>query len=187
MRAGIRRAIFLDRDGVLNRAFVRDGKPFPPASLDEVEILAGVAEGLLELRKAGFILVVVTNQPDVARGTQSRERVEEINGKLRQSLPLDDVLTSYEDGESPRRKPNPGMLVEAAERHGIDLANSFMVGDRWKDMEAGRRAGCRTVFIDYGYRESGPLVAADYTTSEAAAALAWVLTAGPCGDEAARN
>jgi D-glycero-D-manno-heptose 1,7-bisphosphate phosphatase len=174
MNHDLRRAVFLDRDGVLNRAFVRDGKPYPPASLEELEILPGVPEALARLRQAGFLLIVVTNQPDVARGTQRRERVEAINDALTSALPLDEVVTSYEDGDSPRRKPNPGMLLEAAERHRIDLACSFMIGDRWKDVEAGRRAGCRTVFIDYGYRETFQCAAADFTTRQIAAAAAWV-------------
>jgi D-glycero-D-manno-heptose 1,7-bisphosphate phosphatase len=174
MNHDLRRAVFLDRDGVLNRACVRDGKPYPPASLEELEILPGVPEALAQLRQAGFLLIVVTNQPDVARGTQRRERVEAINEALQSALPIDEVVTSYEDGESPRRKPNPGMLLEAAERHRIDLARSFMIGDRWKDVEAGRRAGCRTVFIDYGYRETSPVAPADFTTQQLAAAAAWV-------------
>lgn len=174
MNHDLRRAVFLDRDGVLNRAFVRDGKPYPPASLEELEILPGVPEALARLRQAGFLLIVVTNQPDVARGTQRREQVEAINDALKSALPLDEVVTSYEDGDSPRRKPNPGMLLEAAERHRIDLARSFMIGDRWKDVEAGRRAGCRTVFIDYGYTERSPCAAANFTTRQIAAAAAWV-------------
>jgi D-glycero-D-manno-heptose 1,7-bisphosphate phosphatase len=174
MSDALRRAVFLDRDGVLNRAVVRDGKPYPPASLEELEILPGVPEALAQLREAGFLLIVVTNQPDVARGTQRRERVEAINNALKSALPLDEVVTSYEDGDSPRRKPNPGMLLEAAERYRIDLARSFMIGDRWKDVETGRRAGCRTVFIDYGYRETSPVAPADFTTRQIAAAAAWV-------------
>ena len=114
MTTELRRAVFLDRDGVLNRAFVRDGKPYPPASVEELEILSGVPEALAGLQAAGFLLIVVTNQPDVARGTQRRQNVEAINGASA-VLPLDDVLTCYEDGDSPRRKPNPGLILEAAE------------------------------------------------------------------------
>jgi D-glycero-D-manno-heptose 1,7-bisphosphate phosphatase len=174
MSDALRRAVFLDRDGVLNRTVVRDGKPYPPASVEELQILPGVPEALAQLREAGFLLIVVTNQPDVARGTQRRERVEAINDALKSALPLDEVVTSYEDGDSPRRKPNPGMLLEAAERHRIDLARSFMIGDRWKDVEAGRRAGCRTVFIDYGYCETSPVAPADFTTRQITAAAAWI-------------
>jgi D-glycero-D-manno-heptose 1,7-bisphosphate phosphatase len=169
------RAVFLDRDGVLNRATLHNRRPIPPASLDELEILPGVAEALAGLREAGFLLVVVTNQPDVARGTQRREVVEAINERLCSALLLEGFFVSFEDGESPRRKPNPGLLLEAAEEHGIDLAASFMVGDRWTDVEAGRRAGCRTVFIDLDYDEPRPFPPADYTTDGLPSAASWII------------
>ena len=173
-----RRAVFLDRDGVLNRALVRDGKPYPPPSPDALEILDGVPDALARLRAAGFLLVVVTNQPDVARGTQRREAVEAINAVLLQTLPLDEIVVCYEDGDSPRRKPNPGMLLEAARRHGIDLSASFMVGDRWKDVEAGARAGCRTVFIDRGYAEAYKAAPADCTADGLEQAAEFILQSG---------
>ena len=170
------RAVFLDRDGVLNRALVRDGKPYPPGTLDELEILPGVPEALTALRAAGYLLVVVTNQPDVARGKQRREVVEAINARLGAALPLKDILVCYEDGDdSPRRKPNPGLLFEAAHGHQIDLGASFMVGDRWKDVEAGRRAGCRTIFLDLGYDEPKPSPPADHTTESLPSAASWIL------------
>ena len=181
MKAGGRPAVFLDRDGVLNRALVRDGKPYPPASLAELEILPDVSEALALLRQAGFLLLVVTNQPDVARGSQRREVVEAINAALCRALPLDDVFTCYDDGDSPRRKPNPGLLLEAAEQYGVDLKASFLIGDRWKDIEAGRRAGCRTVLIDYGYRESQHDVTANFTTRQILEAARWILAARTAG------
>jgi D-glycero-D-manno-heptose 1,7-bisphosphate phosphatase len=174
---GKRRAVFLDRDGVINRALVRDGKPYPPATLDEVEVLPGVAEALTRLRGAGFLLLVATNQPDVARGTQRREVVEAINARLTSELALDEVFVCYEDGaDCPRKKPNPGLLLEAADKYGIDLANSFIVGDRWRDVEAGRRAGCRTIFVDYGYQEQRPPHPPDCTTDSLASAAEWILS-----------
>lgn len=153
-----RRAVFLDRDGVLNRAIVRDGRPYPPAGTADTEILPGVAEALDALRAAGFLLIVVTNQPDVARGTTTRETVEAINDLLARQLPLDEFRTCYHDSGDgcDCRKPLPGALLAAAVRHGIDLAHSYMVGDRWRDIEAGRAAGCRTFLIDYGYAEQQP-------------------------------
>jgi len=153
-----RRAVFLDRDGVLNRAFVRDGKPYPPKNLQQLQVPAGVREALERLKAAGFRLIVVTNQPDVARGNQSRERVEELHQALRQQfgLPIDDFRVCYhDDGDGCEcRKPKPGMLMAAAVAFGLDLGSSFMIGDRWRDVEAGRRAGCRTIFLDHGYTES---------------------------------
>jgi D-glycero-D-manno-heptose 1,7-bisphosphate phosphatase len=152
------RAVFLDRDGVVNRAIVRDGLPYPPGSLDELEVLPGVPEALRELKNAGFLLLVVTNQPDVARGTTTRETVEGINGALAHTLPIDRFYTCYHDTRDACacRKPKPGMLLEAAQALGVDLARSYMVGDRWRDIEAGTAAGCSTVFVDCGYREKQP-------------------------------
>lgn len=152
------RAVFLDRDGVINRAMVRNGKPYPPSKLSEVEILPGVPEALASLRSAGFRLIVVTNQPDVARGTQIREAVEAIHTALQAQLPLDDFRVCYHD-DADRcqcRKPAPGLLLKAARDAKLDLSACFMIGDRWRDIEAGWRAGCTTVFIDYGYAEAQP-------------------------------
>jgi D-glycero-D-manno-heptose 1,7-bisphosphate phosphatase len=153
-----RRAVFLDRDGVIIRPIVRDGRPYPPATVDAVDILPGVAEGLARLRDAGFLLVVVTNQPDVARGTQRRDVVDAIHAQLASTLPIDEFrVCAHDDGDACScRKPKPGLLEDAARAAGIDLAASFMVGDRWRDIEAGRAAGCRTIFIDYHYDEPRP-------------------------------
>ncbi len=154
----LRRAVFLDRDGVINRADVRDGKPYPPANLEVMELLPGVPAALQALHAAGWMLIVVTNQPDVARGTTSRAVVEAINEHLDQILPIDEFRTCYHDSGDGCgcRKPLPGALLAAAREHDIDLGRSFMVGDRWRDVEAGQRAGCKTVFIDCGYAEKQP-------------------------------
>ena len=170
------RAVFLDRDGVINRAFVRDGKPYPPASAAEVEVLPGVGDALERLRAAGFLLIVVTNQPDVARGRQSREAVEAINAVLRERLPLDDIRVCYHDDADgcACRKPAPGLILEAADEHRIDVGTSYTVGDRWRDVEAGRRAGSRTVFIDCGYDEPPP-VHFDASARSLAEAVDWIL------------
>jgi D-glycero-D-manno-heptose 1,7-bisphosphate phosphatase len=151
-----RSAVFLDRDGVINRAFVRDGTPYPPVALQDLEILPHVPEALSALKAQGYSLVVVTNQPDVARGAASRELVDSIHERLRGELGLDAIFTCFHDDADKCncRKPKPGLLFRAAHDLGIDLASSFMVGDRWRDVEAGRRAGCRTLFVDCGYRES---------------------------------
>jgi histidinol-phosphate phosphatase family domain/HAD-superfamily hydrolase, subfamily IIIA len=153
-----RRAVFLDRDGVLNASVIRDGKPYPPASAAEVVILPGVAQALERLKAAGYLLIVVTNQPDVARGTATREAVEAINAHLAAALPIDEFRTCFHDSpdDCDCRKPRPGMLLEAAREHGLDLSACLMVGDRWRDVEAGVSAGCATVFIDYGYDEKRP-------------------------------
>ena len=139
----LRKAVFLDRDGVINKAIVRNGKPYPPASLLELEILPGAQEALQKLHDANYLLVVVTNQPDVARGTAKKEDVELINTFLLSQLPIDDFKTCYHDSadKCSCRKPLPGALLEAAQEHDINLSKSFMVGDRWRDIEAGAAAG----------------------------------------------
>ena len=154
----MRSAVFLDRDGVLNQAQVRDGKPYPPGSVDELRIVPGSADALNSLRDAGYMLIVVTNQPDVARGTATRETVERINERLASEMPIDEFRTCYHDDRDhcDCRKPLPGALIAAAREHGIDLRSSYMVGDRWRDIDAGQSAGCKTIFIDYGYDEKRP-------------------------------
>jgi D-glycero-D-manno-heptose 1,7-bisphosphate phosphatase len=154
----MRPAIFLDRDGVLNRAEVRNGTPHPPASLQELQILPGVARALSALKASGYALVVVTNQPDVARGTATRQSVEDIHHRIRSELCLDAILACFHDNadDCDCRKPKPGLLLRAARDFGLDLASSFMIGDRWRDVEAGERAGCRTFYIDCGYDERPP-------------------------------
>jgi D-glycero-D-manno-heptose 1,7-bisphosphate phosphatase len=144
-----RRAVFLDRDGVLDRG------PHPPETLEELEVLPGVPEALRALKARGFLLIVVTNQPDVSRGTRRREVVEAIHDALMSQLPLDEIRVCYHDDQDhcACRKPKPGMLLQAAARYGIDLAASFMIGDRDKDIQAGQRAGCKTVLIDHAYPE----------------------------------
>ena len=154
-----RRAVFLDRDGTLNRQVVRAGKPYPPDTLDEFTLLPGVTEACAELARAGYVLVVATNQPDVGRGQQSQAVVEAMHAKLRLLIPaIDHLEVCYAPGRAgdppdPRRKPEPGMLLEASLLLGLDLSRSWMVGDRWRDIDCGQRAGVRTVFIDFGYAE----------------------------------
>lgn len=152
------RAVFLDRDGVLNRGIIREGKPYPPSTLAQLEILPGVVDALQRLHEAGFLLLVATNQPDVARGTQTRQVVEAMHAQLRGELPLDDFFVCYHDeGDACGcRKPKPGLLLEGARRYGVDLARSFMIGDRWRDVGAGQNAGCTALFLDFLYDERQP-------------------------------
>ena len=152
-----RRAVFLDRDGVINRSLVRDGKPYAPTTVAEFEILPGVAEACARLKQAGFLLIVTTNQPDVGRGKQPQAIVEEMHAQMCATLPIDRVEVCYHPGgavECDCRKPKPGMLLTSAKALNIDLARSWMVGDRWRDIDCGHAAGCRTVFIDYSYDEA---------------------------------
>lgn len=151
----MRRAVFLDRDGVINLSIIKEGKPYPPANLGELVIPEATRPALERLRQAGFVLIVVTNQPDVGRGTQSLEMVLAIHEELKRNLPLDAIYYCTDD-KSPDYKPQPGMLLKAAQDWQIDLAQSFMIGDRWRDVGAGQNAGCSSIFIDYGYNEKKP-------------------------------
>jgi D-glycero-D-manno-heptose 1,7-bisphosphate phosphatase len=153
-----RRAVFLDRDGVLNASLVRDGKPYAPRSLAEFELLPGVPAALAQLRQAGFLNVVVTNQPDVSNGKARREDVEAIHAHLLEKLPIDAVKACFhtDSEDCACRKPKPGMLLDAARELDVNLAASFLVGDRWRDVAAAHAAGCKALFIDYQYGEKRP-------------------------------
>jgi D-glycero-D-manno-heptose 1,7-bisphosphate phosphatase len=132
---------------------------------------------LLDLKAHGFALYVITNQPDVARGTQTREAVEAIHQALASSLPIDDIFVCYHDDadDCACRKPKPGLLLEAQRKHNIDLSRSFFVGDRWRDIDAGHAAGCKTVLIDYGYRERKPARPPEATVRSLREAADWII------------
>jgi len=153
-----------------------DGVPRPAPSVDELELLSGVAEACARLRDAGFLLIVVTNQPDVARGSLTSEVVEAMHLELAQALPLDDIAVCMHDDADgcDCRKPQPGMVLAAARRFGIDLTASFFVGDRWRDVEAAHRAGCRAVFVDRSYDEE-LMSQPDATVSDLGEAADWIL------------
>jgi D-glycero-D-manno-heptose 1,7-bisphosphate phosphatase len=170
-----RTAVFLDRDGVINRAIIRNGRPFAPKDLSELEILPQVPEAIGTLKSEGFDIIVVTNQPDVSRGTATREAVDAINSHLRAELRLDEVITCYhQDADNCEcRKPKPGMLRMAEKTRDIELTRSFLVGDRWRDIEAGVAAGCRTIFLDYGYAERRP-TQADHVCKTLYQAANWI-------------
>lgn len=162
----INRAVFLDRDGVLSRSGVRAGKPYAPTRIEDFEILHEAYGATEALRCLGFYLVVVTNQPDVGNCKILQSTVEQMNQLLERELSLEKICVCFH-GQSAGcgcRKPKPGMLLEAATEFGIDLNASFMVGDRWSDIEAGKAAGCRTVFIDRQYDERQPS-SPDYTVT----------------------
>ncbi|MBO0728205.1 MAG: HAD family hydrolase [Acidimicrobiaceae bacterium] len=174
--SGSRPAVFLDRDGVLNEPVVRQGTPHPPASAGDAVLCAGAEEACQLLRSAGLLLIVVTNQPDLARGSTSRETVDRINHELQSQLELDDVFVCPHDDrdDCACRKPKPGLLLKAASRWGIDLQSSVMIGDRWRDVEAGRRAGCATVLVRRSYVEKSSILA-DHVADNLRQAVHWIL------------
>jgi D-sedoheptulose 7-phosphate isomerase len=180
-----RPAVFLDRDGVINRTVLRDGKPFSPSSLEELELLPEVASSLRDLKARGFPLIVITNQPDVARGIQTRATVESMHQALSSSLPIDDIFVCYHDNADhcSCRKPLPGLLFEAQRKHNIDLSRSFFVGDRWRDIDAGHAAGCKTAFIDYDYDERKPAQPPEATVHSLREAAEWILCSSSKGPD----
>lgn len=149
------RAVFLDRDGVINRVILRAGRPGSPRSIEEFELLPRVVEGIEALHRADFRIIVITNQPEVAAGLQTRNTVEQIHRRLRDLFPVDDIKVCYhvDHDHCICRKPKPGMLLQAGAEFDLDLKRSFVVGDRWRDMEAGRAAGCKTILVGNGYGE----------------------------------
>jgi transaldolase len=153
-----RRAVFIDRDGVLNDSVVIDGLPHPPRDVSDLRISNGAVEACRQLRRAGLLLVGVSNQPDIARGTLSQHALDAINDEVTRRVGLDALLVCPHDDadKCDCRKPLPGLLLRAARTMDIDLTGSVMIGDRWRDVEAGRRAGCSTIFVDNDYWEPKP-------------------------------
>ena len=174
------RAVFLDRDGVLNRSEVRDGKAYAPRQLAAFRLLPGVPKAVRALKDAGYLIVVATNQPDIGNGKVDPAVVDAMHARLRHLLPVDDIAMCphRQDENCACRKPKAGLLTDAARRFRIDLSNSFMVGDRWSDIVAGRTAGCYTVFVNRGYREELQ-IAPDATVSSLPAAARLILSRPP--------
>ena len=154
-----RAAVFLDRDGVINRVLIRNGMPHPPCHVEEFDVYEDVPEGCARLKAANFLLVVITNQPDVGRGTQSRKAVEAMNLKMLSALPLlDRIEVCYHAGQHYGqpcgcRKPRPGLILRAAAELNIDPKKSYVIGDRWRDVDCARAAGCRAILIQRDYKE----------------------------------
>ena len=154
----MKKAVFLDRDGVINKAFIKNGLPESPNSLSELEILPGVKESISRLKKLNFICLVVTNQPDVQRGKIKKNTIIKMNNFLKKKIELDDIFVCYHDDQDKCncRKPKPGLLLQARKKWNVDFKKSFIVGDRWRDIQAGKKVGCKTIFLDYKYKDIKP-------------------------------
>jgi D-glycero-D-manno-heptose 1,7-bisphosphate phosphatase len=170
------RAVFLDRDGVINANLVREGTPVAPTTLADFRILPSAVEAVRRLKQAGYLIVVVTNQPDVANGLTSKETVEAMHANICELMPIDEIMVCFHtDADNCAcRKPKPGMILAAARKYGIDLDSSYIVGDRWRDVLAGQAAGCGTIFIDYGFVQDQP-AKADQTVKSLAEAAEFIL------------
>jgi D-glycero-D-manno-heptose 1,7-bisphosphate phosphatase len=172
----VRRAVFLDRDGVINANVERDGRLLAPRSLDQFVIMPGVKEAVAKLREADFVVIVVTNQPDIATGHITQALLDRMHEKLNAALAVDDIkVCPHVDADTCAcRKPKPGLLQEAAAERGIDLTASFMVGDRLSDIEAGKAAGCSTVWIT-NERAPDATRAPDAVAGSLSQAVTWIL------------
>jgi len=150
------RAIFLDRDGVVNRVILKNGKPFSPRTVEEFALSEGIADFIVESRKAGFLNIIFTNQPDIARGLMDSKTLQAMHDFVRNNLVVDDIFICTHDNADDClcRKPKPGMLTDAAGKWKIDLGGSFVIGDQWKDMDAGKIAGCTTILLDCPYNKN---------------------------------
>ena len=173
-----RKAVFLDRDGVINEAIIRNGRPYPPSSLAELKIVNGAKEVLSALHQDGFLLILVTNQPDVARGITDKKVVEEIHAFLLGQLPIDDIFVCYHDDKDKCncRKPLPGLILQAVTKYNIDLNSSYMIGDRWRDVEAGKSAGCKTIWLNANYDEPRPKSSPDFEITNSQEVIKLILT-----------
>jgi D-glycero-D-manno-heptose 1,7-bisphosphate phosphatase len=168
----MKQAVFLDRDGVVVVPEARNGRGYAPRRLEDYRFYHDARESLSRLKRAGFLLVVVTNQPDVGKGLISHAVIEEMHGRLVRELRVDAVKAcTHRQGENcPCRKPAPGMLLEAIREFDLNPSDCFMVGDRASDITAGRAVGCRGIFIERGYTEPMPQDAHFIVTSMAEAA-----------------
>ena len=172
----MRRAVFLDRDGVLTRLVQRDGRAASPRALAEFVVLPDAPPAVEALRRADLLAVVVTNQPDIARGALAPAELRRMHHRLLRAVPLDAIYTCpHDDADGCQcRKPKPGLLVRAAEELQISLKDSWMVGDSWKDIEAGKAAGCTTLLVEpAGAAPAG--IAADSVVSGLAVAAEVIL------------
>lgn len=149
------KAVFLDRDGVINKVILREGKPFSPRRLDQYVLNDGIRETVHQLKGNGFRIIVVSNQPDLARGEITEDILDSMTERLKSEIQIDDIyICPHDDHHNCScRKPRPGMLLQAAQKWDIDLTESFLIGDTWKDMEAGKAAGCKTILLNTPYNQ----------------------------------
>lgn len=170
--------VFLDRDGVLNKPIFKSGRSYAPTSLDQFALYPDAFDATTRLKKAGYKIAVVTNQPDVGNGVTEKEVVQSMHDQLYQTLPIDHIECCFETRSNPKNhlKPKPDMLFAAAKKLNLQTAHCTMIGDRATDIEAGQKAGCRsTVFIDHGYTSDTSPDGQTYTTSSLSGAVDWLL------------
>lgn len=177
------KAVFLDRDGVINELLLVEGIPATPKKVEDFRIFPGVKEALSALKRAGYLVFVATNQPDIPRGALTRKELDKMHAALASSLPVDKIYVCAHDNEDACdcRKPEPGMLLQAAGEWGLDLAASYMIGDRWRDIQAGAAVGCTTILVkspcsnEQPSHGRGRTVRSDYTVQNLRQAVEIIL------------
>jgi len=173
----MKKAIFLDRDGVINKAILKEGRPFSPRRFEDFVLLDGIKDVLERFKTEGFLNIIVTNQPDIARGLVKWEVLEKIHKYIKDNLPINDIFVCpHDDHDNCQcRKPKPGMLLEAGKKWDIDLKSSFIIGDSWKDIQAGKAVGCATILLDNVYNKE---VETDFRARDIGLAMKIILNGG---------
>ena len=154
----MKKAVFLDRDGVVSRAVVINNRPFSIRRASDLQILDEVNEALGIFGKLALIPIIISNQPDVARGLLSQLEHEKIESKIVTLTGISKIYTCTHDEKDNCfcRKPKPGLILKAAEDHDIDITKSYLIGDRWRDMDLAKNVDCRSFFINRNYEEKYP-------------------------------
>lgn len=173
----IKSAVFLDRDGVLTIPEFRNGRSYAPRRLEDFHIYPDAADAVRRLKQEGFLVIVATNQPDVGAGLVGADVLEQMHDRLRSLVAVDDIeiCCDTQENASSRRKPGPGMLLDAAQKWGVDLSQSYMVGDRESDVAAGNSAGCVSVFVDRKYHAEIRPAAQAVTVNSVGEAADWII------------
>ncbi len=146
---------FLDRDGVIVVPEFRDGRSYAPTTLADFDYFPDTLAALTRLKQAGYLLIVVTNQPDVGNGITSRSVIDKMHYRMQQELPIDHIETCFhaQHANCGCRKPNLGLFINAFKKFNIDQQRSLIIGDRSSDITAGKKLNLTTFFIDYQYNE----------------------------------
>ncbi len=170
-----KKCIFLDRDGVINRSNVKNGKPYAPLRFENFIFLPKVKKSIHQLKKLGFLVILITNQPDISKKKLKISTLDKMNDKIYRNLDVDDIFFCIHSSEDNCncRKPKTGMLLESQKKYNINLNKSFMIGDRKKDIDSGIKAGCKTIFINRNYNEERP-TRQNYTTTSLYKAVEYI-------------
>jgi D-glycero-D-manno-heptose 1,7-bisphosphate phosphatase len=153
----MRPAVIIERDGILNHPRVEKNQPVPPLRFEDFHINEDAIEPIKELKAAGFLVIVTTNQPGLSRGTQSRRELDLMHGMMRRKFPIDDLFICPHDemDRCPCRKPKPGLIKEAIWKWQLDMDRSFVISDKWQDAQAAHVMGCTSILLQSPWNGKG--------------------------------